>query len=87
VYSGSKAGDLPSPNFTPLGIPTQVSYYVPAYTLWNLNVTYRWRRTTFALFVDNLFDKKGITQVGGIGGLGLSPAWRRNVRFSTSFEF
>lgn len=87
VYSGEKAGDLPSPNFTPLGVPTQVSYYVPAYTLYNLNLSYSWKRTKLTLFVDNLFDKEGITQGGGVGGLGLSPAWRRNVRFSTSFEF
>ncbi len=87
VHSGKKAGDLPSPNFTPLGVPTKVSFFVPAYTLYNLNLTYRWHRTKFALFVDNLFDVDGITQGGGVGGLGLSPAWRRNVKFSTSFEF
>ena len=87
VYSGSKPGDLPSPNFTPLGVPTKVSYYVPAYTLYNLNLNYRWHQVRFALFVDNLFDKDGITQGGGVGGLGLSPAWRRNIRFSTTFDF
>jgi iron complex outermembrane receptor protein len=87
VYSGSKAGDMPVVDFTPLGVVTQPSFLVRPYTLLNTNLSYRWGRTTFAWFVDNLFDVDRITQAGGRAGLGLAFAFRRNVRFSTSIEF
>jgi len=87
VHSGGKAGDLPAVNFTPLNVITQSSFLVQPYTMWNFNMSYRWHRAMFALFVDNLTDIDRITQGGGRAGLGLSPAFRRNARFSTSFEF
>ena len=84
-YTSRVAGDIPSPDFTPLGVPTQVSYYLPALQLWSLGGKYGWGKFTFALNVDNLFDKKyvGLSSGRFLGGVG-TP---RNIRLTTTYKF
>jgi iron complex outermembrane receptor protein len=84
-YVGRVAGDIPSPAFTALGVPTQVSYYLPALQLWSCGGRYTWDKITFALNVDNAFDKKYIGLSSGrfLGGVG-TPM---NVRATISYKF
>ena len=85
-YVSRRAGDIPSPAFTPLGVPTQVSYYLPSLQLWNLGARYAWsKQVTTALNVDNVFDKKYIGLSSGrfLGGVG-TPL---NVRLMTTYSF
>lgn len=84
-YVGRVAGDIPSPAFTALGVPTQVSYYLPALQLWSFGGRYTWDKVTFALNVDNAFDKKYIGLSSGrfLGGVG-TPM---NVRATISYKF
>lgn len=86
TWVSRRAGDIPSPSFTPLGVPTQVSYYLPSLNLWSLGARYTWpHNVTTALNVDNLFDKKYIALSSGrfLGGVG-TPL---NIRLTTTFKF
>lgn len=85
-YVSRRAGDIPSPAFTPLGVPAQVSYYLPALQLWSLGGKYDWnKRVTTSLNVDNLFDKKyvGLSSGRFLGGVG-TPL---NIRLTTTYSF
>ena len=86
TYVSDRAGDIPSPAFTPLGVPTQVSYYLPALQLWSLGGKYTWNsHLTTSLNVDNLFDKKYVALSSGrfLGGVG-TPL---NIRLTTTLKF
>ncbi len=90
TYVGSRAGDTPNPNFTPLGVPTQVSFYLEPMFGTTFSATYTWReRYTFRLFVDNILDDKDYIAVAGgrIIGTGLTSATGRNIRLSATVEF
>ncbi|WP_082780706.1 TonB-dependent siderophore receptor [Cephaloticoccus primus] len=88
-YVGERAGDTPSVDFTPLGVATQNSFFVPSHTTWNAGGAYTWSRYQLRLMVDNLTDDKGY--VKGSGGRfsqsGIETATGRNVRLQTTMKF
>jgi len=87
--AGRRPGDTTPVNFTPLGVPTRPSFFVPAYTLVNFGVSYTHGRTTFRLNLDNVLDEAGYFQQAGgrVSGTGLSTAPGINVKFTTRIEF
>jgi len=88
-YMSERAGDLPSPNFTPLGVVTQTSFFVPSATLWNASVSYNWDRYQVRLMVDNLADKKNYFSGAGsrYSQAGISSATGRNFRLAVTVKF
>jgi len=84
-----RAGDLPSPNFTPLGVVTQTSFFVPSVTLWNASASYSWDRYQIRLMVDNLADKKNYFSGAGsrYSQAGISSATGRNFRLAATVTF
>lgn len=88
-YTGDRAGDATATNFTPLNIPTQISFYIPSYTVYNVGASYGWDRYLVRLYIDNLADDKDYVQQAGarISGPGLSTATGRNIRVSATVKF
>jgi len=88
-YMSERAGDVPSPNFTPLGVVTQTSFYGPSMMLWNASASYSWDRYQIRLMVDNLTDKKNY--FSGVGSrysqAGISSATGRNFRLAATVKF
>ena len=85
TYVSRRSGEIPQIDFTPLGVITQPSFYLPALQLWSLGAKYSWGKFTTALNVDNLFDKKYIALSSGrfLGGVG-TPL---NIRITTTYKF
>jgi iron complex outermembrane receptor protein len=88
-YTGERAGDATATNFTPLNVPTQISFYIPSYTVYNAGASYSWDRYQIRLYVDNLTNDKDYVQQAGarISGPGLATATGMNVRFSATLKF
>jgi len=88
-YVSERAGDLPSPTYTSLGVPTQISFYVPSRTLWNAGVGYDWDRFSLRLMVDNLTGKKNYFSGAGArySEAGIASATGRNFRLSATVKF
>lgn len=86
TYSGSRAGDATSVNFTPLGVATKQSFVIPPHVLMNLGATCSWRNFRFQLNVDNVFDEKNYLALAGgrVSGTGLSAATGLNVKLTTT---
>jgi len=88
-YVGEMAGDTPQVDFTPLGILTQNSYFIPSHTTWNAGATYAWDCYELRLIVDNLTDDKNY--IAGAGGRfsqhGLAVATGRNIRLAATVKF
>ena len=84
-YVSRRSGEIPQINYTQLGVICQPSFFLPELQLWNLGANYTWGKVSFALNVDNLFDKEYIGLSSGrfLGGVG-TP---RNIRFTTSLKF
>lgn len=87
--AGRRPGDTTPVNFTPLGVPTRQSFFIPAYTLVNAGASYRVGRYTFRLNVDNALGDSGYFQQAGgrVSGTGLSTAPGRNLKFTVGVEF
>lgn len=92
VYNGRRAGDAPGngTNYTPLGVPTQVSFFLkPQYTT-TLGFSYRWNETYHTrLVIDNVLDDKGFISVAGARytGAGLTTMPGRNIRLTTTINW
>jgi len=88
-YVGDRAGDLPSGEFTPLGVVRQTSFFVPSQTLLKVGASYEWGRFGVRLIVDNLADKKNyFSGAGGrFSGTGLFTATGRNIRGAFTVKF
>ncbi|HEY0946848.1 MAG TPA: TonB-dependent receptor plug domain-containing protein [Opitutaceae bacterium] len=89
VYTGERAGDATATNFTPLNVPTKISFFIPSYTIYNVGVSYAWDRYALRLYVDNVLDDKDYVQQAGarISSPGLATATGRNIRFSATLRF
>lgn len=83
-YTGDAAGDAP-PAKTVLGVVAQPSFFVPSYTTFTLNVSYRWSRYGVRMTVDNLFDKEYLYSSGARFAVAESPS--RNFRFTFTSTF
>ncbi|HKB90615.1 MAG TPA: TonB-dependent receptor, partial [Opitutaceae bacterium] len=85
TYTGRRSGEAPAVDFTPLGVVTQPSFFLAPVTLLNLGGHYTWDKFTFALNIDNAFDKKyiGIPTARTNAGVGLP----RNIRLTTTYKF
>jgi len=88
-YASERAGDIPTPDFTPLGVPTQTSFFVPSHTLWSGGASYQWGRYGLRLIVDNLTDKKNYFSGAGarFSQPGLAAATGRNIRAAITVKF
>lgn len=85
THVGDQAGENPATTATPLGVITQVSFYVPARTIANAGASYKIGRYRLNLNVDNLFDKHTIWEASGRFSLAPNPGI--NYRFSTTMTF
>jgi iron complex outermembrane receptor protein len=70
---------------TPQGVPTQVGYYISAWTVYNAGVSYRRGRCRFNLNVDNLLNSKFAWQPAS--RLSVSPYPGATVRLTTDIKF
>jgi len=88
-YVGEMAADSPGVDFTPLGVVTQNSIYIPSQTTWNAGASYAWSRYHLRLTVDNLTDKKDyVTGSGGrFSQSGIRTATGRNIRLAATVKF
>ncbi|KXU34299.1 hypothetical protein AXK12_07415 [Cephaloticoccus capnophilus] len=88
-YVGGRAGDLPSGEFTQLGVVRQTSFFVPSQTLLNAGASYEWGGFGVRLIVNNLADKKNyFSGAGGrFSGTGLFTATGRNIRGAFTVKF
>ena len=90
TYTGRRAGDVPSTNYTPLRVVTQVSFYLkPSYQT-TFSLRYNWKdKVIYRLTVDNVLDNKGYIVVAGgrVSGTGITTQPGTNVKFSTTFQF
>ncbi len=92
IYNGRRAGDAPGngPSYTPLGIPTQISFYLPAQYSTTLGFSYRWNeRYHTRLTIDNVFDDKNHISVAGArySGAGITTQPGRNFRLTTTINW
>ena len=92
VYNGKRAGDAPGngTSYTPLGIPTQISFYLkPQYTT-TLGFSYRWNERYHTRFtIDNVLDEKNYISVAGArySGAGITTQSGRNFRLTTTINW
>jgi len=88
-YASERAGDIPAVDFTPLGVVTQTSFFVPSHTLWSAGASYQWERYSLRLMVDNLTDKKNYFSGAGarFSQPGLAAATGRNIRAAITVKF
>jgi len=88
-YVSERAGDLPSPTYTKLGVPAQVSFYVPSHMRWNAAAGYEWGRFGLRLMVDNLTAKKDYFSGAGArySEAGIASATGRNFRLAATVKF
>jgi len=89
TYASERAGDIPTPDFTPLGVVTQTSFFVPSHTRWSAGASYQWGRYGLRLMVDNLTDKKNYFSGAGarFSQPGLASADGRNIRGAITIKF
>ena len=92
IYNGRRAGDAPGngPSYTPLGIPTQSSFYLPTQYSTTLGFSYRWNeRYHTRLTIDNVFDDKNYISVAGArySGAGITTQSGRNFRLTTTINW
>jgi len=89
IYTGEHAGDKPAVDFTPLGVLTQPSYFIPSYTMVNAGISYSWSHYQVRLFVDNVADKKDFIYQGGarFAQEGLFTMPGRNFRLQATLKF
>lgn len=86
THTGTAAGEIPpGSGITPLGVISQVSFYVPARTILNAGASYAWKQYRFNLNVENLANKKTVWQ--GSGRNSLSPFPSTTVRLTTTITF
>jgi len=86
THVGTAAGEIPpGSGLTPLGVVSQVSFYVPARTILNAGVGYAWKQYRFNLNVENLANKRTVFQ--GSGRNSLSPYPSTTVRLTTTLKF
>jgi len=88
-YVSERAGDIPTPDFTPLGVVTQTSFFVPSHTRWSAGASYQWSRYSLRLMIDNLTDKKNYFSGAGarFSQPGLATADGRNIRGAITVKF
>ncbi len=90
TYVGRRAGDVPSTNYTPLRVVTNVSFYLkPSYQT-TFGIRYNWKdKVIYRLNIDNVLDNKGYIVVAGgrVSGTGITTQPGMNVKFSTTFQF
>jgi len=85
-HVGTAAGEIPpGSGLTPLGVVSQVSFYVPARTILNAGASYAWKRYRFNLNVENVANRKTVWQ--GSGRNSLSPFPTTSVRLTTTVKF
>ncbi len=85
THVGNQAGENPAATATPLGVVTQVSFYSPARTIYNVGAGYTYRRLTFNLNVDNVLDERTVWQPSGRFSLSWYP--ETNYRRTTTLRF
>jgi len=89
AYASERAGDIPSGDFTQLGVVKQTSFFVPSHTRWSAGASYQWSRYALRLMVDNLTDKKNYFSGAGarFSQPGLATADGRNIRGAITVKF
>jgi len=85
VHQGVSAGETPASSATALGVIEQVGFWVPAFTLYNAGASYTWKKYSFNLTVDNIFDHKGFWQAAGRGSVPPIPG--TNARLAATVNF
>lgn len=86
THTGTAAGEIPpGSGLTPLGVVSQVSFYVPARTIFNTGASFVWQQFRFNLNVENLLNKVTVWQ--GSGRNSLSPFPSTTVRLTTTIKF
>jgi len=90
VYQGKAAGDsvsgVTTASTTLMEIPTQPSFYIPAYGLWNFTAAYRFNRHwTVRFFLDNLTNK--FYYAGALNANAVMPGIPINPHGSITFSF
>lgn len=63
------------------------SFYTPAATVWDAQIAYRTRTARYGLNISNLLDKEYLAASAYFGGGQVTPAPRRSVIASASFDF
>jgi iron complex outermembrane receptor protein len=92
IYNGRRAGDAPGngTSYTPLGIPTQSSFYLAPQYSTTLGFSYRWNeRYHTRLTIDNVLDEKHHISVAGArySGAGITTQPGRNFRLTTTLNW
>jgi len=85
THVGDQAGEDPATALTPLGVVTQISFYVPARTIYNAGASYTRGRYRFTLNLDNVTDVETIWEPSGRFSLAPYPGF--NARLTTSVSF
>lgn len=85
TYVGRRSGEAPTPDFTPLGVPTQSSFFFAPLKLVNLGLKYTWNtRITNTLNVDNAFSEQYMIPAARANNTFGEPL---NIRLTTSYRF
>ncbi|HVW20168.1 MAG TPA: TonB-dependent receptor plug domain-containing protein [Opitutaceae bacterium] len=84
IRTGDEAGETVT-GFTPLGVPEQPGYYLPAWTVVNAGASYRAGRWRFDLEVENLLDARFGWQPAGRNSV--SPYPGRTLRLVSRVRF
>ncbi|THU31118.1 TonB-dependent receptor [Niastella caeni] len=83
AYQGKQYSDATNTEIT----PTAVDGAIPAFSVMDLSLSYKWRSFTFYTGVNNLADEKYFTRrADGYPGPGIIPADKRNGYFTVQFS-
>ena len=85
TYTGRRSGEAPAASFTVLRVVEQPSFFLPAAQLFNLGGRYSIGKWTYALKIDNAFNKHFIEIPTARTNAGL--ALPRNVRLTATLTF
>ncbi|KXU37986.1 hypothetical protein AXK11_01420 [Cephaloticoccus primus] len=84
-HVGKVAGDRPEMQYTALAELAQISFYLPARTIYNAGASYDYGDLRLQLNVENLADKKTLWQANSRGNFAGYPG--RNVRLTLTYSF
>lgn len=85
TYVGRRSGEAPAPDFTPLGVPTQPSFFFAPLILVSAGAKFDWtKRIHSTLNVDNALDEHYLIPTARANNTMGDPT---NVRLTTTLQF